>query len=323
MLSSSRTIGCSTIVWHWTLGGRLSSQSIGRSAAFAPRVGLVYSPREDRKTIIRAGGGLFYDRVSLLAADFRDDPTRTLSFYDQTGALVNSQILRNAYVTMVPGRGVVQNGSLDSSPRNTTWNFEVDRDLWRSAVVRISYLYSHTQDIYIVNPTVAAPGAPSLLGLADTGGSHYHELEATLHYKTSERSEFNVSYIKSRARGDLNTLADVFVPFEQPVIRPNVSGTLAQDVPNRVVGWGVFVLPGNFTLSPIVDVHSGLPYSNVDVLQNYVGTPNGQRHPEFFSFDLKCLQGVPTALTVHGEGERTQSSSRNIYDQPHEPLKRA
>ena len=199
----------------------------------------------------------------------------------------------------------------------------MDRDLWRSAVIRISYLYSHTQDIYIVNPTVAAPGAPSLLGLADTGGSHYHELEATLHYKTSERSEFNVSYIRSRARGDLNTLADVFVPFEQPVIRPNVSGTLAQDVPNRVVGWGIFVLPGNFTLSPIVDAHSGLPYSNVDVLQNYVGTPNGQRHPEFFSFDLKCLQGVPTALTVHGEGERTQSSSRNIYDQPHEPLKRA
>ena len=53
-----------------------------------------------------------------------------------------------------------------------------------------------------------------------------------------------MSYVRSRARGDLNTLADVFVPFEQPVIRPNVSGTLAQDVPNRVVGWGIFALPG-------------------------------------------------------------------------------
>ena len=52
---------------HWLLndrlaldiGGRLSSQSIGRSAAFAPRAGLVYSPFGDRKTIIRAGGGSF------------------------------------------------------------------------------------------------------------------------------------------------------------------------------------------------------------------------------------------------------------------------
>ena len=60
--------------------------------------------------------GLFYDRVSLLAADFRDNPTRTLSFYDQTGALVNSQILQNAYITMVPGRGVVQNGTPRQQP---------------------------------------------------------------------------------------------------------------------------------------------------------------------------------------------------------------
>jgi len=52
---------------HWTLndrlaldlGGRLSTQSIGRSAAFAPRAGVVYSPGEDRKTIIRAGAGFF------------------------------------------------------------------------------------------------------------------------------------------------------------------------------------------------------------------------------------------------------------------------
>ena len=142
------------IVWRWTSVAGCQVESIGRSAAFAPRVGLVYSPREDRKTIIRAGGGLFYDRVPLLAADFLDNPTRVVSFYDETGALVNSLILQNAYVTMVPGRGLVQVGhSLDTSPRNSTWNFEVDREVWRNAVIRISYLYSHTQDIYVVTPT--------------------------------------------------------------------------------------------------------------------------------------------------------------------------
>ena len=297
---------------HWVLndrlaldiGGRLSSQSIGRSAAFAPRAGLVYSPREDRKTILRAGGGLFYDRVSLLAADFLDNPTRTLSFYDQTGALVNTQILQNAYVSMAPGRGLAPGGrNLDSSPRNATLNFEADRELWRNAVIRVSYLYSHTQDIYIVNPITGTSGAPSLLGLSDTGGSHYHEVEATLHYSTSERSELNVSYVRSRARGDLNTLTDVYVPFEQPVIRPNVSGTLPQDVPNRVVGWGIFALPGHFTLSPIIDAHAGLPYSDVDVLQNYVGTPNNQRYPTFFSIDLKVYREFPLHLPFMGKAK--------------------
>jgi hypothetical protein len=295
---------------HWVLnnhlaldlGARLSSESIGRSAAFAPRAGLVYSPRGDRKTIIRAGAGIFYDRVPLLAADFLDNPTRVASFYNDTGALVNSQIFQNAYVAMVPGHGLVQTGrNLDNSPRNSTLNFEVDREVSRRAVIRISYLYSHTQNLDIVTPVAAASGAPALLGLADTGSSRYHELETTLHYRPSERSVLNVSYVRSRARGDLNTISDVFVPFEQPVIRSDVSGTLARDVPNRVVGWGTFSLPWNVTLSPVVDVHSGLPYSNVDVLQNYVGTPNSQRYPEFFSFDLKVYKEFQLRLPFLGK----------------------
>ena len=52
------------------LGGRFSTQTIGRSAAFSPRVGFVCAPGEDRRTVVRGGAGLFYDRVPLMAADF-------------------------------------------------------------------------------------------------------------------------------------------------------------------------------------------------------------------------------------------------------------
>jgi len=298
---------------HWMLsdrlaldlGTRLSRESIGRSAAFAPRVGLVYSPSEDRKTIIRAGAGLFYDRAPLLAADFLANPTRVASFYNETGTVVNSLVFQNAYVGMVPRRGLAPVGrNLDTSPRNSTLNLEVDREIWRSAVIRVSYLYSHTQDLYVVTPLAGAAGTPSLMGLAKTGGSHYHELEATLHYRPGERSELNVSYVRSRARGDLNTLSDIFVPFEQPVIRPNVSGNLAQDLPNRVIGWGTFSLPWNLTLSPVVDVHSGLPYSEVDALQNYVGTPNNQRFPTFFSLDVKVYREFQVHLPFLGKAKK-------------------
>jgi hypothetical protein len=244
---------------------------------------------------------LFYDRVPLLAADFVDNPTRVASF-DESGSLVQSPLtFENAYVTRVPGHGFVQAGrNLNTSPRNFTWNFEVDRELWRGMVVRASYLYSQTQDLYVVNPVAAASGSASLLGLAHTGGSHYHELETTLHYRPSERSEVNVTYIHSHARGDLNTLSDVFVPFEQPVIRPNFTGTFAQDVPHRVVGWGAFPLPWNLTLSPVVDVHSGLPYSEVDAFQNYVGTPDNQRFPTFFSLDMKVYREFALHLPLLG-----------------------
>jgi hypothetical protein len=40
------------------LGGRFTSQTVGRSAAFAPRLGIAYSPGKNRKTILRAGTGM-------------------------------------------------------------------------------------------------------------------------------------------------------------------------------------------------------------------------------------------------------------------------
>ena len=284
------------------LGGRFSTQSVGRLAAFAPRAAFVYAPGEDRKTVIRGGVGVFYAQVPLLAADFPDNPTRVVSLYDGSGSPIFPPVVfQNAYVTPLPGRGFVQTGrNLDTSPRNFTWNFEVAREIRRNVMVRASYLYSHTQDLYFVTPLATDYGSRLLLGLANTGGSHYHEFEATVHYKAGERSELNVSYVRSKARGNLNTLSNIYVPFETPVIRPDVTSSLAADVPNRLVSWGAFGLPWNLTLSPVVDVHSGLPYSNVDTLQNYVGGANSQRFPTFFSLDLKVYRDFTLHLPFLG-----------------------
>src|ERR1700736_1013361 len=98
----------------------------------------------------------------------------------------------------------------------------------------------------------------------------------------------------SRCAGCLGRLTkqkpEVPVPFEQSVIRPNMSGVLASDVPHRLVGWGLFKLPLKLTLSPVVDVHTGLPFSKVDVLQNYVGSPDSLRFPTFFSLDARIYR---------------------------------
>jgi hypothetical protein len=96
-------------------------------------------------------------------------------------------------------------------------------------------------------------------------------------------------------------LAEVFVPFEQPVIHPNLFATLPSDVPNRLVAWGIFKLPRNLTFSPVVDIHSGFRYSNVDVFQNYVGVPDGQHFPTFFSLDMRVYRefSLPLILKRH------------------------
>ena len=123
--------------------------------------------------------------------------------------------------------------------------------------------------------------------MTNTGGSRYQEFESTVRYRTSKYADMNFSYVHSSARGDLNILSQVYVPFEEPVIRPNFFSALNSDVPDRFLTWGQFQLPWKITASPVLDVHTGYPYSAVDVLQNYVGQPNSLRLPTFLSFDLK------------------------------------
>jgi hypothetical protein len=289
-----------------SLGGRLTSETVGRTAAFGPRVGVAYSPGKNQKTIFRAGAGLFYDHVSLLEASFVRNPARTVSVFDETGKPIGTPILyHNAYVGNGAGplSSRVQSAP-SSSPRSFVGNIEVDRQLWSTATLRVSWLYSQTRSLFIVNPVPDVLGSDGLLGLFNTGRANYHEFEATLHFRPVRHADLNISYVWSRARGDLNTVSNIFLPFEQPVIRPNVSGILPSDVPNRVVSWGMFHLPWSLTMSPVIDIHTGFPYSNVDVLQNYTGSPNGQRFPTFFSLDAQVYRDFHLHLPFTEHGSR-------------------
>jgi hypothetical protein len=295
---------------HWKLnnrlaidvGGRITNQSIGRIAGFGPQAAVAYSPRPDGKTVIRAGTGIFYGHVPLLAADFTDNPARLISFFDPLGGLVGEPILlRNAYLPSAIG-GPIQfvQTNPGTSPRTVSAHFEVEQELTRNISLTVRYLNSDTQHIFTLNPLINAGVGGSLLGLANNGSSHYDQFEVTAHARPLERSELNVSYVWSRARGDLNTISDLLVPFEQPVIRPNLSGVLSSDVPHRFVGWGVFPLPWKLSLSPVIDVHTGLPYSALDVQQNYVGVPDGLRFPTYFSLDIKVYREFAMRMPFMG-----------------------
>ncbi len=292
---------------HWALdlGVRLSSETSGWSVAFAPRVGVTYAPGKDGKTVIRGGAGLFYSVLPLLAADFAANPTRVVSQFDPAGQITGVPVTyTNAYVGDV---NPLSASSLPSqpgtTPRNFTWNVGGDRELRKNVVLRLGYIDSHTTYLFVVNPFQAAPGKGSFLGLTNTGSSHYRELESTVRFTIRENNEVNGSYIWSRTRGDLNNLSSVLIPFAQPVIRPNVYGILPYDVPNRIVTWGIFSLPRSFKFSPLADVHTGYPYSNTDVLQNYVGSPNGQRFATFFSLDVRLYREfrIPFLGSEHGK----------------------
>src|SRR5215467_12054844 len=292
---------------HWAvdLGTRLSSESNGWSAALAPRAGVAYSPGNQGKTVIRAGVGLFYSLLPLLAADFGSNPARVVSQFDAAGLPIGSPASYTyVYVGAVdPLSGAILPQGPGTSPRNLTWNVGGEQQLRKKVLLRLGYIDSHSTYVFVANPFTAAPGEPSFLGLSNNGSSHYREWESTVHFTVHENNEVNASYIWSRTRGDLNNLSSVFVPFAAPVIRPNVYGILPSNIPNRVVAWGILSLPKKFKFSPLADWHSGYPYSNVDVLQNYVGTPNGARFANFFSLDVKFYREFRLPFLSAGSGK--------------------
>ncbi|HWY42695.1 MAG TPA: carboxypeptidase regulatory-like domain-containing protein [Candidatus Sulfotelmatobacter sp.] len=278
--------------WSLDLGARFSTESYGWSAAFAPRAGVAYSPGKAGKTVIRAGAGMFYGVLPLLAGDFAANPSRTITGFDAFGVPTGPSITyTSVYAGSVnPLLGSGLPSKTNTTPRNVTWNGEVDRQLRSDLKFKVGYLDSRTTYLFDVNPFTAASGGQSFMALTNTGSSHYRELEATTHYTLREHDQVNVSYIWSRARGDLNSLSNIAIPFAAPVIRPNVYGILPSDIPHRVIAWGIFAIPWKMTFSPLADVHSGYSYSAVDVQQQYVGVPNGQRFSEFFSLDLKLYR---------------------------------
>ncbi len=294
---------------HWAadLGARLSSETNGWSAAVAPRVGLAYSPGDDGKMAIRAGVGLFYSLLPLLAADYPANPSQVVTPFGPGGIPSGPSV---AYTNVyVGGSNPLTNGGapsgLSTTPRNLTWNVQFDRELRKNIFLRIGYLDSHTSYLFTVDPFTAAAAGQSFLGLTNTGSSHYREVETTVHFTVHKAHEVNASYLWSKTRGDLNNLSSVFIPFEQPVIRSNVYGILPYDIPYRFVTWGIFSFPKKIKFSPIADLHTGQAYSNIDTVQNYVGTPNGQRFATFFTLDIKVYRQfrVPFFGSDHGKGK--------------------
>jgi hypothetical protein len=282
-------------------GARATSQSNGAAFAFSPRAGAAYS-LGGGKLVFRGGAGMIQGHVPLLGVDFADNQTRVLDFF--TGPLAGRTItLANLYF---PATGTIPVGpdDLGNSPRTFTWNLEVQTQIWKNISFRASYYETHTRDLFYVNPILPVSGSDGTLALKNTGSSHYRQAEISGRYRPSDRAEVNVSYSWSQARGDLNTLSDTFIPFQAPVFRPNFYGTQPSDIPQRAIAWGYMHLPWDIVVSPVVDIHTGFAYSNVDVFQNYVGVPYSLRYPVYFSLDVKVYKDFSFTLPFGDRSKR-------------------
>ena len=114
------------------------------------------------------------------------------------------------------------------------------------------------------------------------------------------RGTLNASYVRSKAFGNLNDFNQFFANNAVAVINPDEQGRLLFDAPNRFLAWGQFDAPLKLTVLPVLDVHTGFPYSLIDQERAFVGPRDSERFPRFASLDLQITR--PIKLPIRREG---------------------
>ena len=272
------------------LGVRLDHDSLSSEAVnVAPRIGFVFAPTKDGRTAIRGGIGLFYDKIPFNVAVFTKYPAQTITNYASDGVTVINGPTTYTHVLATPGLRV---------PYSLGWSLQADRELKRGLLVRVGLRGPQGVSRVLCESgavarwrravAVAQQRQPDLRRVPGDGAL------------AGQRTHVDLRQLRVlAARGDLNDYNQFFGNFPYPLIRENQYGPLASDAPNRGLFWGVIGLPYKFDFVPILDVHTGFPFSRLDQDWGYLGKENqAGRFPAFVGLDAK-LQ-YPVDFTFHG-----------------------
>ncbi len=266
------------------LGLRYDRDQIGKQNNFAPRLGIVIAPTDSDRTIIRGGVGLFYDKIPLNVGSFEQYQSLVVTTFANDG------------VTIADGPRLFRNTSPDEleNPYSLAWNLQVDHQLTSRLLLRLGYEDRSTRRDFVLQPVaVQSTADEGLLLLQNSGRSRYRELQAVARFRFQEGRNIYLSYVRSEARGNLNDFNTYFGNQKHPVLRPDEYAKQPYDVPNRLLFWGDFGLPFDIVATPVLDWHSGFPFSLIDEQQDFVGPRNdGGRFPQLMTLDLLVTKGL-------------------------------
>jgi hypothetical protein len=282
----------------------------------SPRVGVAWSPFDDRRTIVRGSAGMFYDRVPLRAV-----ANALLS----AGNTTDLAQLRQISVSLSPAQAAapVFPRILDAPspsvtlPTLTTMDrdlqnavsrqagVEIERQIRSSMVIGIGYQYTRGRQLLMsINqnvPSCVAAGSNNGCRpypeygnnnrYSSAGSSSYHGMHVSLTQRPGRWGHYRVSYTLSSAR---NNVGEFF--FSSPIDPFDLSkdwGRSDNDQRHRLVlsgtaqspttpaGNGWETLTRNWQLSGLLQAYSALPFnitSGVTTIQGTAGRPvvNGQ-----------------------------------------------
>ena len=262
----------------WTIGDRLQLDAGARvdhdSSYGGPtpsaRAGIRYAVDSAAVTVIRAGYGSFVGSLPLAVEAFAGYPARVDAAVDpQTGADLETTVLLPTVERL-------------RLPRARAVTLQIERQLRPGFDGQIGFTDRRsTQLATLYVPATSGPAA-----VRSTGTGSYRELQVSVRKTWPHDQQLFVSYVRSSARGELNDFAALFQSLDSPLLQPGGTSRLPADARHRWLAWGTFNLPRRVVVSPVVEWHSGFPYSVVDERYRYVGAPNSGTFPAFLAADF-------------------------------------
>ena len=237
-----------------------------RYANFAPRLGLAWRVRKSGGTVIRAGGGLFYDSSLSIATDLiNGGPFNITQFTNGVHGIVSS-LLSYAFSPNL------------QLPRLTEWNITLDQALGSHDLLSIGYVGSTGRRLF--RREVGGPGnTPTTLFALTTnnGVSKYHGLQLQYRRKVLQGLQSLVSYSWSHSLD--NDSSDAFLMWAGAGtttdrassdfdLRHSLTAALTYELPLRSAGISRWL--GGWAIDSMVRARSGFPLS-VMVNEQYQG----------------------------------------------------
>jgi hypothetical protein len=228
---------------------------------FAPRLGLAIRLTADGRTVLRAGGGLYYDSALSIATDYLNGgPLGIANFVSGRGGAFSTQ-LNYGFMPGLKLPGVGQ------------WNLTLERALGAHDMASLGYVGSAGYDF--IRRELGGPGFTPTSWVAMTTNnarSRYHSLQAQYRRSIAGGLEALASYTWSHSID--NDSSDSFLAWAGPGagssvdrassdfdLRHSFTGSLTYTAPKRFGGW---------LLSGIWRARTGFPIT-VQAAEEYVG----------------------------------------------------
>ncbi|MGE5126253.1 MAG: carboxypeptidase regulatory-like domain-containing protein [Betaproteobacteria bacterium] len=269
-----------------------------------PRAGLAWDLHNDGETVVRAGGGVYYDEP--LVGIFLQNAAANPPFVTSPTVLDPELSFpgRGRTATAVPPAALFATSDDFRLPRTLQYNLGVQRQLFRRAVIDVGYVGSRADHLIqpvdvnaalprdvvaqggVVNLARPYQGYAGITMRQTTGRSRYDALAVALRYDAGRTGVLSIAYTLSRAKTSATNDRDT---VDLPQDRSNLGAEYALARNDRThvftANW-VYELPlfrrtgggllrallGGWQLSGIASFWSGPPVSRV-----VTGDTNGGR----------------------------------------------